>query len=348
MSKKSKYRRSLLTRTKLISFAFLIVLVAILVYGAKEYVDDLRPVSSSEKSVIVTIKNGSSLGQIGNLLAKDKLIRSALALRLYVDALNYSSSLQAGTYAFSPDESTPTIVKTLVSGDIQTNLVTILPGKRIDQVTDSLINYGYSPSEVSSALNFSNYQSLPIASIVPQGTTSMEGLLWPDSFERSNTTPLKTIITESLNEMDQHLTAKVQAEFASEGLTTYQGLILTSIVNQEVNKPSDQAQVAQVFLSRLKSGSDLQSDVTAFYGAIESGQSPSVNYPSPYNTYMHSGLPPTPVSTISASALYAVTHPSNTNWSYFVTGDDGTTYYATSYSQQQANIAAYCHKLCSQ
>jgi len=128
----------------------------------------------------------------------------------------------------------------------------------------------------------------------------------------------------------------------------YQGLTLASIVEQEVNKPTDQTQVAQVFLSRLKSGMTLGSDVTANYGAIEAGQSPKLSYDSPYNTLIHTGLPPTPISTINTGALNAAAHPATTNWLYFVTGDDGTTYYSTTLQDHQTQTQQYCHKLCSQ
>jgi UPF0755 protein len=146
--------------------------------------------------------------------------------------------------------------------------------------------------------------------------------------------------------MGQHLTPAVQAAFASQGLSIYQGLTLTSIVLQEVNKPTDQAQAAQVFLTRLHTGMMLGSDVTARYGAIIAGQAPNLTYDSPYNTLLHTGLPPTPISTISQGALTATTHPAATNYLYFVTGDDGTTYFSTNLQDQQANTQKYCHKLC--
>jgi UPF0755 protein len=146
--------------------------------------------------------------------------------------------------------------------------------------------------------------------------------------------------------MGEHLTPDVQAVFASRGLTTYQGVILASIVLQEVNKPTDQAQAAQVFFSRLKTGMMLGSDVTARYGAIAAGHEPSLTYDSPYNTLKHMGLPPSPISTINATALDAVIHPANTEWLYFVAGDNGTTYFSSSLEEHQNLTDKYCHKLC--
>lgn len=341
-----KYHR-IPKRVYLSLLVIIIVFVVSSVIVSKIYADWLKPLNNSSVSKIVTIKSGSSVKAIADLLASDHLIRSSWAMQLYVHSNNLTNKLQAGTYALAPDQSTQQIVKTISSGEIATKLVTILPGIRIDQVKADLINDGYTPSEVNYALNPQLYSSLPVMSFVPKGINTLEGLLWPDSFEKTTNTPLTTIISESLTEMGQHLTPNVQAAFASEGLTTYQGLILTSIVNQEVSQESVQAQVAQVFLSRLKANTPLGSDVTANYGAIVAGQPPSLSYDSAYNTLLHPGLPPTPISTISASALTATTHPANTNWLYFVTGDNGVTYFSTTLQQQQANTAQYCHKLCA-
>ena len=342
----SRHRR--LPRRVVIATTILVIaFIAGSIFVSKIYNDRLKAVSTSTVSTIVTVAPGSSVKQIADELSNDHLIRSSWAMQLYVHSSSLTDNLEAGTYDLSPDQSTQEIVSILTSGKVASKLVTILPGIRIDQVKADLINDGYSPSQVSYALNPSLYKSLPVMSFVPSGTTTLEGLLWPDSFDKTSTTPLSQIISESLNEMSQHLTPTVQANFATEGLTTYQGLILTSIVNQEVSKPSDQSQVAQVFLSRLKLNMPLDSDVTANYGAIEAGQAPSVSYDSPYNTLLHPGLPPTPISTISASSLLATTHPASTNWLYFVAGDDGITYFATTLEQQQANTAEYCHKLCA-
>lgn len=343
---KSKSRIPL--RVKVLVLALIVIAVLGTAWSQLSYHNDLRSVSSVQKTQIVTINSGASVKQISTELAKDQLIRSAWAFQLYTHAKNLSSSLQAGTYALSPSQTTPEIVTVLTKGKVATKLVTILPGKRIDQVRTDLINDGFSPTAVDAALSPSQYSDLPVLAFKPASVSTLEGLLWPDSFEKVSSTSPEVIIRESLLEMGEHLTPSVQAAFASEGLTTYQGLTLASIVESEVGKPSDQTQVAQIFLSRLKAGMSLGSDVTAYYGSIEAGQSPNLSYDSPYNTLIHTGLPPTPISTINQSALDAVEHPASTSWLYFVTGDNGTTYYSTTLAQHQQQTSQYCHKLCSQ
>lgn len=239
------------------------------------------------------------------------------------------------------------IAQIIASGHVAEGLVTILPGKTIAQIKNSLINQGFSPSAIDSALNPSQYSSLPIVTDKPSNVDSLEGLLYPDSFDKTSHTSPSKIINESLVEMGNHITPTLQAAFASEGLTVYQGITLASIIEQEVSKVSDRSQVAQVFLTRLKQGMPLGSDVTANYGAVLNGQAPSLSYDSAFNTLIHPGLPPTPIGSVSQSSLNAVASPAQTSWLYFVTGDNGTTYFEQTLQQHNADTAQYCHKLCA-
>ncbi len=335
--------------TKVIVFLTILIVVFLttVIISSRLYYSDLLPYSKNQIAKTVIIKPGYSVKQIANLLNKDHIIKSVWAFDIYVHTLN-SSNLQAGTYNLSPSQSVQSIVKILLNGKIETKLITILPGNRIPQIRQDFINNGFSVNVVDNSLNPNLYNNIPIITDKPKSVNTLEGLLWPDSFLKdSNTTP-ETIIGESLQETSQHITPDIQAAFAKEKLTIYQGIILASIVNQEVSNPSDQAKAAQVFLSRLSLNMPLGSDVTANYGAVLAGVPLNLNYDSPYNTLIHTGLPPTPISTITQSALEAVAHPANTNWLYFVTGDNGVTYFSNTLAQQQQNTALYCHKLCQQ
>jgi UPF0755 protein len=331
--------------------SLIVILVLGAVFVSHLYTSDLQPASNSPKAQIFTVESGSSVKSIADNLEKAKLIKSAWAFQLYIHSKEVGGSLQAGTYAISPSQNVQSIVSTLTKGRVATRLVTILPGRRIDQVRADMINSGFKPAAVDSALNnIGQYSNLPVMAFKPASVSTLEGMLWPDSFQKDPTTDPAVIIRESLTEMGQHLTPAVQTRFAAEGLNIYQGITLASIIEQEVGggNAADQAQVAQVFLSRLKSSSTLGSDVTARYGSIEAGQAPSLTYDSPYNTLIHKGLPPTPISTISANSLSAASHPANTNWLYFVAGDNGNTYFSTNLKDHQTQAAKYCHKLCGQ
>jgi UPF0755 protein len=343
----TRKKRRLPRRIRILLVVLIAVAVAGTVIADHKYYEYLKPVSANQTSQIFTVKKDSSVKQIADTLQNARLIRSSWAFQLYVQRKDQADQLQAGTYAFSPSDGIPAIVTTLTNGKVATKLVVILPGRRIDQVRADLINAGFTPTAVDRALDPSNYSDLPALAYKPANVATLEGLLWPDSYQKQPDTDPSVILRESLVEMGQHLTPDVQAGFAAEGLTTYQGLTLASIIIQEVNKPADQAQAAQVFLSRLKAGSTLGSDVTARYGAIEAGKAPNLSYDSPYNTLLHPGLPPSPISTINTTSLSAALHPAATSWLYFVTGDDGNTYFSTNLQDHQALTQKYCHKLCS-
>jgi UPF0755 protein len=312
------------------------------------YYLQLRPVSSSMEKHYITIASGSSVTVIAQQLKSAGLIRSAQAFSWYVSVHNDRDKLQAGTYSFTPHQSTSEIADLIATGQVASDLVTILPGRRIDQIRQAFITAGFQPSAVDAALNVSQYRAnYPALADNPPGS-SLEGFLYPDSFEKTATTDPKQIIEESLSEMQQHLTSDIRSSFAREGLTVYQGVTLASIVEQEVSDQNERNQAAQVFLSRLQAGMPLGSDVTAFYGAIMAGAAPSTTYDSPYNTLLHKGLPPGPISAVSDSSLNAVAHPASTDWLYFVTGDDGVTHFAKTLDEHNANVSKYCHKLCSQ
>ena len=160
--------------------------------------------------------------QIASQLYSAGLIRSTWAFEWYVGSQEVHDELEAGTYAFRPSQTLPSIVSQLTQGKIATKLVTILPGQRLDQIKQALINAGFNPSDVDAALNSALYTGNP-ALVDKPSSASLEGYLYPDSFQKTADTSVQTIVEESLNEMSQHLTPSLRAAFAAEGLSTYQG-----------------------------------------------------------------------------------------------------------------------------
>lgn len=324
-----------------------ICVLAVVVSGLLWVVYDrnLRPVSSSQQTVAITVDQGDSVKTIAQKLEAARIIRNAMVFEYYARIHRASQYLQAGTYNLAPNQSVPTIISQLTHGKVATSLVTILPGQRLDQIRQSLIEQGFSAETVDAALQPGQYEANSVFAGKPAGN-SLEGYLYPDSFQHSADTNPKTIVEQSITEMQKHLTPDITSAFAKQGLTTYQGIIIASIVEKEVTKQSDRSQAAQVFLKRLQLGMPLGSDVTAFYGSELAGRGKDVTYDTPYNTRIHTGLPPTPISNISDSSLQAVAHPSATDWLFFVAGDDGTTYFSKTQAEHEALTAQYCHKLC--
>lgn len=335
-----------LRKKLIVIFISLLALLLVATFAVRQaYYSSLKPVSSSGVSQEITIPEGSSVDTIIKTLSDNKLIRSGWGFRLYVYNQDAASVLQAGTYALSPTMSVSEIVSILSHGKVVTNLMTILPGKSIVQLKQVFINAGFSQSDVDAAFDVSNYSDAAVLVDKPTAA-SLEGFLFPDSYQKAGNTNPQVIVAAALNEMQLYLTPDLRQKFASQGLSVYQGLILASIVEKEADDQSDRSQIAQVFLSRLKSDMNLGSDVTAFYGAELNGADASVNYDSVYNTRLYKGLPPTPIGTISQSSLDAVANPASTDWLFFVAGDDHKVYFSKTLEDHEALKAAHCNQLC--
>lgn len=316
----------------------------------RSYLEGLRPVGASQKSELFTVAQGASVQEVAAQLKEADLIRSARSFEWYFRTNDLREYLQAGTYSLNQSMSVETISEILTHGRVATDLVTILPAKRIDEIRDGLINAGFSPKSVDAALDPKLYADHP-ALVDKPNDANLEGYIYPESFQKTAETSPQTIIRASLDEMQRILTPQVRAGMVRQGLTVHQGIILASIIENEVHSPEDKAKVAQVFLKRLKIDMLLQSDATSQYGAVLAGEEPTLTFESAYNTYNHKGLPPTPISNVTKSSVEAVARPAHTDYLYFVSGDmdrNGVsiTHFAKTIEEHERNIERYCTKLC--
>lgn len=328
----------------------IVVIIAIVVGGAivarQVYNDQLKPANKGQHTISVTIPKGSTLDEVATLLKAKHIIKSDWAFTQYVRNKQAADEIKAGAYDLSPSLSSQEIVSIITEGKVATNLFTIVPGQRLDQIKKTFINSGYSRAEVEKDFNPALYKNHPSLVDKPVGA-SLEGYLYPESFQKTSETTPREIIIQSLDEMQKRLTPDLRAAIEAHGLNVFQGITLASIVEQEANTAADRAKVAQVFYTRINKGMKLESDVTAFYGAFLAGRPASVDFNSPYNTYFHTGVPVGPVSNVSESSLNAVANPATTNYLYFVAGDDGTVYYSSTKAEHDAQVAKYCRKLCA-
>lgn len=310
------------------------------------YVHNLKPVlSSSTTSQYFTVTSGASLHQIAVKLKSAGLIRNSRVFETYVRSNELHDKLQAGTYSLGPSMGVDQIVKKMVNGDVAKNLLTILPQKRLDEIKQAFSGAGYTPEQINQAFDPASYRGHTVLAGLPTGA-SLEGYLYPDSFEKQADTPATDIVRQSLDEMQKYLTQDIVNGFGAHSLNVYQGITLASIVAQETDDPAYQPTAAQVFLSRLAVNMALGSDVTAFYASAMSGQPKSLSIDSPYNTRLRAGLPPGPISNMTKDALQAVAHPTATDYLYFVAGDDRKIHFSKTQAEHDDAVKKYCTKEC--
>ncbi len=335
---------------------FLIVAVVAVIGTYVWYQNELHPVSSDTNAarIRVTIKSGASPDMIANQLYDKKLIRSTVAFDIYTRVSGTKNKLQAGTFSLSPYESTQDIVKHLVIGKVDEFSLTFLPGATIADTRKVLVGAGFSESDVDGALKKSYADQYPMLFSGKPGSASLEGYIYGETYNFSASATVEDILMRTFDEMTSVIKQHNLIEgFQKQGLTLYQGITLASIIQRETSSTDpntashDQKQVAQVFYSRLSIGLPLGSDVTAYYGADQISVSRSVAVDTPYNTRIHTGLPPGPIAAPSLGALMAVAGPAAGDYLYFLSGDDNVTYFSHTNDEHERNITDHCKVKCS-
>ncbi|MBI3983729.1 endolytic transglycosylase MltG [Candidatus Microgenomates bacterium] len=303
------------------------------------YVANLEaPGATSTEAVLIRIESGSSLHDIALQLEDRRLIKNDVVFRWYLYRHGLASRIQAGLYQLHGSLPAAEVAEILTAGKIAAHSVTITSGLRLDQIVDLLVEEGYSRAAVLKA--FKQHYPQTILQDKPAGAT-LEGYLFPDTYRVEIDQPVQALIDLILTNTEQRITSDIRAAWAVRGLNLHQGLTLASIVQKEVANEDDQRQVAQVFLRRLKIGMKLEADPTYEYAAALLDVAPSIHLDSPYNTYRHQGLPPTPIATIDLSAARSIAYPAATNWLYFLADRDGKTHFTESVNQHKRNIEKY-------
>ncbi|HEX5418135.1 MAG TPA: endolytic transglycosylase MltG, partial [Chloroflexota bacterium] len=183
---------------------------------------------------------------------------------------------------------------------------------------------------------------------------SLEGYLFPDSYQFEPNTPADQVVQRMLDDFQRHLTPAMLSAYKAQGLSEDQAVIIASIVEREAETPSERPIIASVYLNRVHRGMKLQADPTVQYSLIPALGTPvagtywkggltlaDLKNPSPYNTYVVGGLPPGPICNPGLASLEAVAKPATTDYLYFVARPDGTHAFAKTLEEQEQNVAKY-------
>jgi UPF0755 protein len=342
------------TKRRTIGKILLIVVLLLLISGAggvfalrQWYVTALKPLSSSEETVLITVNQGSTPKTIGQLLVEKGIIRNARAFETYVRGSGDADKLKAGTFELRSNMSTQEVVSVLIEGKEISTLFTIPPGLRLDQIKTRFISAGYTSTEVDAAFSVDKYRDIPLLSSLPATTTSLEGYIYPETFQITQKDTPETIVRRSITELDAIVTKEIREGIAAQGVSVHDAITLASIIEKEVAGLADRKQVAQVFYLRLSEGISLGADATYLYDAAVNGGLPFPENTSAYNTRKVQGLPPGPISNFSKSAIEAVAFPADTDYLFYVTGDDGTNYFTRTEAEHVRATKAYCTVTCA-
>ena len=278
-----------------------------------------------------TIDPGEGVPSLAIRLEEVGLIRSATAFRAYLIYTGLDTSIQAGDYLLSPALSIVDIARELQDATPEQITFVILPGWRMEEIAASLSTSGLniSPEDFLATAHSTH----PDLDFLPASVSS-EGFLYPDTYILPRETEAEALVGEFLRNFSLHLTVDIREGFTRQGLDVYEAVILASIVQREAVVAEEQPQIASVFYNRLRLEMKLDTDPTVQYAlGFNAAQgtwwtnplsAADLQFDSPYNTYIYTGLPPGPIANPSLSALRSVAFPAETPYYYFRARCDGS------------------------
>ena len=342
-------------------FALLMVVVAAIVIAVSAWVVVPRVVGlfsvpdySGQGSgrVTVVVLPGDTASDIAATLVKAGVVKSSKA---FVNAANdnpASSHIQPGTYVLRHHMSGKDALTLMLDPSSRSSAgdLVIPEGATVFDVEKRLVALlgSQQKDKIHAAIRSVASAGVPLGYAPANGRlASLEGFLYPATYNVDpSSSPAEVLqnMTSKFAERDRSTGFANDAK--SMGLPPYEALIIASIAQSEAKFPADMPKVARVILNRLAAKRPLQIDATSRYGAMVNGDDPSTisynTYASPYNTYLHTGLPPTPISNPGAPALDAAVHPASGDWLYYVNDDAAGHLFFTNDEAAFARAVAKC------
>jgi UPF0755 protein len=322
-------------------------------YGLTAIKEKLSPppdyAGKGSGQVLVEVKDGDNATDIAATLVDKQVVKSQEAFTLAAKKDPKSTGIQVGYYALAHHMSAKSALAVLVDPDnLMRNAVTIPEGLRVDQIVDLLVkNTDFSKKQYDKVLADPSALGLPSYA---QGNP--EGYLFPATYEvPPNATP-RSILKAMVKRYEQAVQKLgIDSKAQALGYSPHDVMTVASIVQAEGKLPADFPKIARVLYNRLEKDRPLQLDTTIVYIYKTKGKltttSEQRSSDSPYNTYKHTGLPPTPISAPGEKAIEAALSPADGPWLFFVTTDpsNGAMSFATTYAEHLKNVEkfrAYC------
>ena len=312
---------------------FLPLLIAlVLAVAAVWFYLNVQPVSTTQNFSYFVISKGSSATQIGTKLESAKLIKSALAFKIYLQFTGQTGKLLPGEFRLTPSFSLFQTIDTLFKGPVEL-WVTIPEGLRREEIA----------ARFATGLD----KDSTFVGDFLLASRGKEGYLFPDTY----LFPLDASASAIVKKMNDTFTSKAQ-ELTPTGsdLSFSESVILASILERETKTDAERPIVAGIIINRLNLRMPLQVDASVQY-AIGTSKDwwpilslADLKINSPYNTYKFTGLPPTPIANPGLSSLKAAFNPAVTDYLYYIHDSTGQIHYAKTLVEHNANVAKYIGK----
>jgi UPF0755 protein len=321
---------------RFLGFLFFLVLLGAAAVGVFVYL----PFGPAHET-FVDIPAGTGTAAMAAQLEQAGIIRSRYAFEAMKAV--HGGPLKAGEYRFDHAARLTEIYTRIRKGDVYTRTLVIPEGFNIFDIAEAVETAGLGSRAEFLAAEQKHTELLALAGLSNPNATSLEGYLFPDTYRFSrHATPVNMLST--MVKRFEQMSTKLGL---SSGSDIARVVTMASLVEKEVHIDAERALVAGVFENRLAAGMPLQTDPAVAYASILSGtwtgviHQSELHSDSPYNTYVHTGLPPGPICNPGIAALKAAMQPAKTDYLYFVADAAGATRFAKDMAEHEAQVAAF-------
>ncbi len=306
------------------------------------------PESWPEKgAALFQIKQGQGAGAVASALEDKGLIRSSWAFRRLLGRKGWDSRLKPGMYRIEENSDSEKIGRKLVEEGAWRIRVSIPEGLTIAQIADRIEKAG-AEDDGRFLPTAEQFVRAATAAQVKKATghkvpgKSAEGYLYPATYQLPAGSSAEEIVARLTEQFAKSFSSAYRDEIAKNKLSLHELVTLASVVEREAASDKERPRVAQVFLNRLEKGMKLESCATVQYALPRHKARllyADLKIDSPYNTYIHRGLPPGPICSPGKASLLAALRPEKTEALYFVSKGDGTHVFSRTFAEHQRAIS---------
>jgi UPF0755 protein len=325
-----QYHKSWIQRYKIWVVVAVLVILALFIALFIHYFYPSR----GTEMVYVTIEEGESTSSIADKLHQEGVVTSALLFRFLAWIEGKQDDFKAGQYVFNPGMHYGEVFSILEEGPNYLVRVTIPEGLTVNQTAATVAEAtNITVEEFEAAATSGDYQ---VPFIPPENQDNLEGFLFPKTYEFEAEASARSVVERLLSQFEIEVVDLDWTKAEGLGVTPYETVILASLIEREAILDDERPLVAAVIYNRLNAGMRLQIDATVQYALPQWKDVltyEDLETPSPYNTYLHFGLPPAPICSPGKSSMVAALNPAEVDYIYYVAIGDGSHFFTSDYDE---------------
>ena len=319
--------------------------IAILIWiAAFEFQRYLHAPLALDSAQDLNVARGSTFSEVVHELSAQRVLQHPRLLLLYARLARRGQRIQAGDYLLGRGSTPLDLLDMLEQGQVRKHTITLVEGWTLAQVRAQLEKNAFLQHSLA---GIDNHRLLAALGLDAAPGRDAEGLFFPDTYVFSGTTSDRDILHQAYRRMAKILDEEWRQRASDLPYKyPYEALIMASIVERETGLASERAEIAGVFVRRLQRGMLLQTDPAVIYGLGDAfdgnlRRRDLENASNPYNTYMHRGLPPTPIALPGRAAIHAALQPAAGDALYFVARGDGSHQFSATLAEHEKAVRKF-------